>query len=161
MSYQCVCFNFLTINKNIDDQFRYMGKNIEDIRCKNGSTDGVCPQCRKGIWPQLVKTVSSKSFQPDKMLNELMGRAEVHTALCRDVPKFIKGKHDIPNVIEHNKSAILGIHTLLYQNYILHMAEERARVMKMLVNFRVQLEEDIAKIKVLQKKANERFENIT
>lgn len=159
MSYQCICFNFHALNKNLDSKFRFTGTSIDEIRCKNGSTDGVCPSCRKGIWPQLAKAVSGKNFQPDKMLKELMGRAETHNMLCRDVPRYVKEKQDIPNVVEHNKKAILGIHTLIYQNYVLHLAEEQTRVMRMLVDFRKALEEDIVRIKSLQSQANERFES--
>jgi len=160
MSYQCICFNFNTLRTKLDAQFRCSEKDILGMRCTNGCGDGVCPSCRKGIWTQLVKSVSHKSFQPDAMIKEIMGRCETHDNLCKEVPRFVRGDHSIPNVIEHNKTVLTGIHTLLYQNYILFLADEQKRVKKMLVAFRIALESDIQRIKSMQQVADKRFGSI-
>jgi len=158
--YQCVCFNFKVLHEHLDDQFRYTGKNIDEIRCKSGSRSGVCPDCKKNIWDTLTDRVSTKSFNPNDILKTIFNRHDTHADLCKNLPKYADNE-SVPNMVEHNKVVLKGLNQLLYQNYILTMMEERKRVTDLLVKFKKDLQNDLENLNSIQNRMDSKFAQLS
>lgn len=157
--YRCVCFNFKKFHEQVDDQYRFKGNDLDEIRCSNGSRNGVCTECRKNVWTTLTEKVSTKSFKPDEILKTIFSRTEVHGDLCKNVPKYDKNG-DVPNLQEHNKTVLVGLNQLLYQNYILIMMEEKKRVSDLLDKFKQDLKQDIQLLKSIQSGMDNKFNQL-
>ena len=151
-----MCFDLTTANDRIDEHFRYVGNDIEEMRCKNGTKNGVCTECRKSAWVALTDHVTTKSFKPDEIIKNLFTRFETHADLCKNLPKYDK-KSDVPNIVEHNKVVLKGINQLLYQNYVLTMVEDKKRVTDLLRNLKNELRKDIELLKSIQNTMDNKF----
>ena len=160
MSYRCVCFSMKKFDKYVDRKtLRFSGTDVGDIRCTNGTSTGICNECKNTTWKRITAR-KTKSFHPEEILNKLLKRMNIYNELCQDVPKYLPGE-DVPNIVEHNKVVLSSLHTLLYQNYVLHLMEERKRVTEGLRDFKEQMTQDTQSMKTIQEVFDTQFSRLS
>lgn len=160
MTYQCVCFSSIkALRKHIDKDFRLQGS-LDELRCKNGTHDGLCSDCRKGPWNTLSKNIYwTKGVSPDEFLKSLHENFKVHDSLLKSLSQYTD--EELPNVVEHNKNILKGLNMILYQNYIVGLMEEKEKIMNLFKGFKTSLKKDAIMIQSVQKELDTSYSKLS